>query len=236
MQPLKKEIPMSIADRFLLSPVFSCFSISTLALTFSAQAAPICDANVKEAAARRINSLSNLSAAEQLKAEAQLYETYKNCAADGANVPSTDTMHVAARQCEAKVVYLGSTYFEEMPCCGYDPQRRSFACPVRIKQGGGFGPAPLPGSREYVFHCVQNALNVFQPVAVDSVHLANSALPPSWQFAVIAAANQNLPLVQPMSGQQRIARSILSWGLQPTSCNYLPIWGNVIDYKIRLDQ
>jgi hypothetical protein len=39
-----------------------------------------------------------------------------------------------------------------------------------------------------------------------------------------------------MSGQARRARSILSWNLRPTGCGYQPIWGNVVDYTIRLDQ
>jgi hypothetical protein len=75
------------------------------------------------------------------------------------------------------------------------------------------------------------------PVARDSVHLANSiAGAPTWQFAVIANANQNLQTIQPMNGQARRARSILSWGLQPTDCEYQPIWGNALNYRIRLDQ
>ena len=69
-----------------------------------------------------------------------------------------------------------------------------------------------------------------------SLPLSNSTLAPTWQFAVVANANDNLPLVQPMSGQARGARSILSWNLRPTNCNYQPIWGDVLDYVIRLDQ
>ncbi len=76
------------------------------------------------------------------------------------------------------------------------------------------------------------------PVARDSVHLAN-AIPgagPTWQFAVIANANENLQTIHPMNGQTRRARSILSWALPPTNCNYTPIWGNAVNYRIRLDQ
>jgi hypothetical protein len=39
-----------------------------------------------------------------------------------------------------------------------------------------------------------------------------------------------------MSGEPRQARSILSWQLPPRDCNYKPIWGNALDYTIRLDQ
>ena len=67
---------------------------------------------------------------------------------------------------------------KEMSCCGYDPQRRQFACPVKINQPFGFGTAPLPGSREYVLHCVADATGVFVPVGHDSVHLANAIVKP----------------------------------------------------------
>ena len=78
-----------------------------------------------------------------------------------------------------------------------------------------------------------------RPVGRDSVHLANIVNPgmiPTWQFAVIASANDNLWLVQPMNGTTRRARSILSWALPPTDCNFQPIWGNALNYRIRLDQ
>ncbi len=53
---------------------------------------------------------------------------------------------------------------------------------------------------------------------------------------MIANANENLQTVYPMNGQTRRARSILSWALTPTNCNYTPIWGNALNYRIRLDQ
>ena len=56
------------------------------------------------------------------------------------------------------------------------------------------------------------------------------------QFAVIANANLNLQTIYPMNGQTRRARSILSWAFTPNNCNYTPIWGNALNYRIRLDQ
>ena len=83
----------------------------------------------------------------------------------------------AARQCGAKVSYVGSLYYEEMPCCGYDPQRRAFACPVKIKQNFGFGASPLPGSREYVLHCVAIPLAVGLLIAIPAGILLAVYLP-----------------------------------------------------------
>jgi hypothetical protein len=202
-----------------------------------AQSTTACGPSVKADVAKQVAAWAGLSEAEQLKMQATLYDKYKSCGTiDGAQVPASDPIYTAARQCGAKVSYVGSLYYEEMSCCGYDPQRRTFACPVKIKQPFGFGGSPLPGSREYVLHCVADAAGVLQPVGDDSVHLSDSTFNPSWQFAVVANATDNLGTVQPMSGQPRRARSILSWNLKPTNCAYQPIWGDVLDYIIRLDQ
>lgn len=223
----------------LLAPRACLLPLATsliLCAPLTAQAGPICGVDVKNVVAKLINDTIANKPDNLSKLEDSLYIEYQYCAKDGLQVPGNDPFYVAAAQCSAKVTYLGSTYFEEMPCCGYDPQRRTFACPIKIKQGFGFGLAAIPGSREYVLHCVKNSAGVFVPVGNDSVHLADSSLVPTWQFAVVANANNNLSLLQPMNGTARIARSILSWNLPPTSCLYRPIWGNVVDYPIRLNQ
>ena len=201
-----------------------------------AQTTTICGPEIKEEVVRALAAVANAPEDQKLKVEAELYAKYQYCTQDSQIVPST--FYTAARQCGGSVSQLGSLYFEEMSCCGYDPQRRQFACPVKIKQTTGYGPAQLPGSREYVLHCVADPTGNFVPVGNDSVHLANAlgGQAPTWQFAVIAAANRNLQLVQPMNGATRRARSILSWGFPPTGCNFVPIWGNALNYRIRLDQ
>jgi hypothetical protein len=199
-----------------------------------AQATTVCGNEVKEDVVKLLSTVENGTDAEKAAVEAQIYAKYQYCLQDAQLAPST--FIAAARECGSTVSNLGSVFYEEMPCVGYDPQRRQFAAPVKIKQNFGFGGAPLPGSREYVLHCVADPAGVLRPVGVDSVHLANSTDFPSWQFAVITNANQNLGLIQPMNGATRRARSILSWNLQPTGCNYTPIWGNAVNYRIRLDQ
>jgi hypothetical protein len=224
---------MSTLKRILLASAIALCA----PLMAHAQASTVCGPDIKTELAKALEGSEKMSAAEQTQLQASLYQKYKYCGTyDAAALPATDTFYTATRQCGAKVAFTGSLYYEEMSCCGYDPQRRTFACPVKIKQPFGFGAAPLPGSREYVYHCIADAAGVFQPVGDDSVHLANSVLAPTWQFAVVANANNNLQLVQPMSGAARRARSILSWNLRPTSCNYQPIWGNVLEYTVRLDQ
>jgi hypothetical protein len=201
----------------------------------AAQTGTVCGAEVKAEVAKSLSAADGASDAEKLSLEKDLYAKFQYCAQDAQVVSAAFV--AAARECGASVSNLGSTFFEEMSCVGYDPQRRQFAAPIKIKQSFGFGGAPLPGSREHVLHCVADLSGVLRPVGHDSVHLADSPnQAPTWQFAVIAAANENLQTVYPMSGQSRRARSILSWAFTPTDCNYTPIWGNALNYRIRLDQ
>ena len=208
--------------------------ISSFAFSASANAAEVCGDAEKEAAAKALAAFAELPEAERLAREAELYKELTVCIPDSAGQVAAA---VVSPLC-GSASQVGSLFYEEMGCCGYDPQRRQFACPVTIKRRFGFGAAPLPGSREYVLHCVADAAGVLQPVGVDSVHLADELFgqAPRWQLAVIAAANQNLPLVQPMNGATRRARSILSWGFQPLGCGFQPIWGHALNYRIRLDQ
>lgn len=201
-----------------------------------AQAQSEACAGAKQYVLQQMAEIAKLPEALQAEQEHQVYKYVLslNCQTEGG---SPAPFYNAVRQCGAAVAYKGSTVWEEMSCCGYDPQRRTFACPVKINQRTGYGAAPLPGSREFVMHCVFDAnQNAWREVGTDSVHLADNPAQPTWQFAVVANAHRNLHLVQPMDGATRRARSILSWNLRPTGCDYQPIWGNVIDYRIRLDQ
>src|SRR6185436_15678915 len=162
-----------------------------------AQTGTVCGPEVKAEVAKALSAVADASDAEKLSLEAELYAKYQFCAQDAQFVAASFV--AAARECDAAVSNLGSLFYEEMSCAGYDPQRRQFAAPIKIKQTFGFGGAPLPGSREYVLHCVADATGTLLPVGRDSVHLSD-ALPnqvPTWQFAVIADANINLTLVQP---------------------------------------
>lgn len=235
----RPHVARGLATRMQGSPAALVMLVLLGALPFAARAQQdtVCGQNVKEYVAKTLDEVDQADPEKKAAVEEQLYKQFSYCGTqDAARLPTTDPFHAAARQCGAKVSNLGSLFYEEMPCCGYDPQRRQFACPVKIKQPFGFGPSEWPGSREHVLHCVADAGGVLRPVGRDSVHLSNSVASPSWQFAVIAAATENLQLVQPTNGQERRARSILSWALPPIGCEYQPIWGNALNYKIRLDE
>jgi hypothetical protein len=198
-----------------------------------------CGPEVKEEVIKLLDGVDDLEDDAKASLFASVYEKYSFCGvADLQLTPASSTFFVAARECGAAVSQLGSLFYEELPCAGYDPQRRQFAAPVKIKQRFGFGGAPLPGSREYVLHCVANPQGIYVPVGRDSVHLSNEqyGVAPTWQFGVITSATENLQLIQPMNGATRRARSILSWQIPPTNCYFQPIWGNALNYRIRLDQ
>ena len=94
-----------------------------------AQTASVCGPEVKAEVAKALSAVAGASDTEKLSLEAELYAKYQFCAQDSQVVSSTFV--AAARQCGATVSNLGSTFYEEMSCAGYDPQRRQFAAPIR---------------------------------------------------------------------------------------------------------
>jgi len=229
----RSEVRSRVVRMLLAAGVAALVSLPS---TGFAQTATACGTAAKDDVAKVLGTVENATDAQKQAVQDELYKKYEGCAQQDAKLVPTSFFQSAA-QCGAAVSNLGSLFYEEMSCSGYDPQRRQFASPIKIKQVFGFGGAPLPGSREYVLHCVADVFGILQPVGRDSVHLANAiGNQPTWQFAVITSATENLQTIQPMNGATRAARSILSWALPPTSCGYVPIWGNALNYRIRLDQ
>lgn len=225
-------------------------AVALLPQTVHAQAGVFCGPDIKEQFVQKMDDIEKQYGPDEtnpegvpqpsqakLAAEKVVYDQYAYC---GLNQPLPATAFFnSVRQCAASNVaaLTGSVFYEEMSCCGYDPQKRQFACPVRIKQNFGFGASPFPGSREFVLNCVFSpAAGAFVPVALNSVHLSNSVAQPSWMFGVIATATANLGTVLPLNQATERARSILSWNAPPRNCSYRPIWGNTIEYRIRRDQ
>lgn len=139
----------------------------------------------------------------------------------------------------------------ENGCCGYDPQSKTFTCPVRLNQltgYGAFGATPL-GSFEHTLWCVDFGTG-FIPVANGKVHVTNTVAAggtPTWQMATLGTTTERMLAQKPTAGNYGMgnvypARAILTWGwavpsMSPTStrCNYFPVWGNVANFMIRLD-
>ncbi len=222
-----------------LSALFALGLATAMGLFTSSSAAqavePKCGASVKEEIAKKLDTpqiQKDPTSAEAMELQEKLYKEYSFCAADAPDIKAVP-IALFSEYC-GKLSYLGNTSYERMRCCGYDPQKKQFACPVEVKLPYGFGSAPFPGSYENVLTCVDLG-NGFVPVARDTVHLANAVSgSPNWYFAVIAKANERMASL-PLNGKTYLARSILSWAFMPTSCSYRPYWGDVIDYQIRLD-
>jgi hypothetical protein len=213
----------------------SCILVLSASQVSAQEPSPQCGNDVKAYIVQALSKYEKLEAPDAMAVQKALYDKFKYCAAETSLLknPGALALRTPSPYC-GKLSALGSTFYEQMRCCGYHPQQGVFACPIDIKQTFGFGPAPFPGSREHVLSCVDFGAG-FVPVALDNVHLADavSGTPP-WQFAVIAKANGELAQT-PLKGASLPARSILSWEFVPTDCSYTPIWGNAIDYQIRLD-
>lgn len=212
----------------LLSALFGTVA---LAQTSPTDFEPICGDEVKYEIAKLLADSPTQQkplSTEALAFQQEVYEKYSFCAQDAHHQPPIDRSEFCSR-----VSAVGNLGYERMPCCGYDPQKKTFGCPIRIERSTGFFPPP-GGSYEYVLTCVDLGGGL-QPVALDNVHLSNavSGAPP-WQFAVLARANEKLASL-PLDGKTLRARSILSWNLAPSDCNYKAYWGHALDYQIRLD-
>jgi hypothetical protein len=136
-----------------------------------------------------------------------------------------------------------STNYEEIKGCGYHPQRKEAACRVDIKQLAGYngvlnGANGLGGSLEYVKLCVDLGAGLV-PVNTNGFHVNDAAAisgQPVWNFAAILPANLTL-FQQPLNRQALNARAILSWAAPPGGTCAAPtfVWGNVQNFRIRLD-
>lgn len=239
----------SISLKLFGSILVAALALTALPRAAQAQTTTSCTPDIKLQFLAKMDEIDKQFGADQdvkdglpiaptgkLAAEKAVYEQFQACGLNQA--PQGPAFFNAVRQCAAAPVpaQTGSTFYEEMSCCGYDPQKREFACPVRIKQNFGFGVSPFPGSREHVLTCVTNAQGVFVPVALDNVHLSNSVNAAPWMFAVTADVVTNFNTVFPLNQATARARSILSWAAVPRDCNYRPIWGNTVEYRIRRDQ
>jgi hypothetical protein len=131
-----------------------------------------------------------------------------------------------------------STTYEEIKGCGYHPQRKEAACRVDIKQLTGYNGVAPAGSLEFVKLCVDFGAG-WQAINTNGFHVNDAAAAsgnPVWNFAAILPANQTL-FQQPLNRQALRARAILSWAAPPGGTCAAPafVWGNVQDFRIRLD-
>lgn len=148
-----------------------------------------------------------------------------------------------SNQAEAQTTTpTGSIFWEQIDACGYHPQRRELDCAVEVTQRFGFAGTPPgapgfngPGSWEWIQFCVDFGAGLV-PINLSAVHVHDEAygVNPPWYYGISVQANPALHTAL-VNGQTLRARAILSWTLIPTGCNFIPIWGNQADFRIKLD-
>ncbi|HEX6900220.1 MAG TPA: hypothetical protein VF789_10925 [Thermoanaerobaculia bacterium] len=147
--------------------------------------------------------------------------------------------------------------FEEIAACGFYPQETRLECIVNIKSTGGYGGAPTGrATHEFVSFWVDwdcsGSYSADEAVGLGIVHMHDevAGAPPVWQYAVYRDIDppgslsdkcfmRTGPGGNPVMTKTRTltlnARAILSWFAPVTSFNSVPVWGNVVNFRIRLD-
>lgn len=204
----------------------------------STQQIPVEESKCEKSVFEEVDQTSVLSKEERLLAEAELSKKLKSCR-EKKYIPRD--YYSTVKGCGASATHVGDLRYSEMGCSGYDPQRRMFASPIKVKRFcSGFNGHP-----EYVYHCVLNPdNNQWVYVGHDSVNRDGNypSGASSWQFAVLSTAKRfrnyygQSPLTYPLNGETRTARSIHSFIFEPTSCDFKPGFGSVLEYKIQLEQ
>jgi hypothetical protein len=131
----------------------------------------------------------------------------------------------------------GSTFWEAIKSCGYNPQREEANCTFEVRQRFGFGgPVGTPGSHEYFLFCADLGAGLV-PIHTNGVHLNDESWgqQPRWSFSATIQSNPRLLSIPNDGRTMRHGRVILSWLFPPASCAAAPIWGNQSDFRFRLD-
>ncbi|HSS79198.1 MAG TPA: hypothetical protein VLV54_20935 [Thermoanaerobaculia bacterium] len=144
------------------------------------------------------------------------------------------------------------TTYEELKGCGFYPQESRLACTLQIKQVAGYnGGVDTAGSFEHVLFCADwNGNGAFgvDEVAGEvalSIHDESAGAVVPWDYAVyrdtvpaggLRTSAANIGTATTLTvGPTVAARAILSWNAAPTGCGFIPQWGNVINFRIRVD-
>ena len=145
----------------------------------------------------------------------------------------------------AKTVAQGNPFFEEIRACGFYPQETRLECIVDVKQAFGYGgPIGSFGSFEHVAFFVDFDGTGFQTtdyVGTGIVHITDGSA--QTHFAVYRdfnppggprTSNGGNSTTTMTTGPILRARAILSWMFPICNPNQVPVWGSVLDFRIRM--
>ena len=128
------------------------------------------------------------------------------------------------------------TTYERLGCFGYSPELKQLRATITINQTEGYsGNIRANGSEEYVrFYLSSDDGKTWQDQGMTAVNVFDAPGPKPVEHAVALEIDpeeefciQNLPKV----------RAILSWNWAPPAGapNWIPVWGNVLDAQIRIE-
>jgi hypothetical protein len=128
----------------------------------------------------------------------------------------------------------GNTTYEEIKCVGYNPELNLLKAVVWVKLDSGYGGGLCSnGSREYVrFYISFDNGATWQDQGVVNFRTYDTPGMKPLEYAVTLQPLHYLTLCNRESLPK--VRAILSWNTAPTTPNYSPVWGNVIEAHIQI--
>jgi len=143
--------------------------------------------------------------------------------------------------------------YEELVACGFYPQETRLECIVNVKRPSCYGGNGIDasGSFEHVLFCVDwnndGAFGQNEVVGEVTLQMHNESAGGAgpWSYAVYRdmvppsgprTSNGGVGLTTTQTnGPTFQARAILSYDTAPTGCSFIPQFGNVLNFPIRLD-
>jgi hypothetical protein len=126
------------------------------------------------------------------------------------------------------------TTFEQLMCTGYNPETRELAAVVEIKLNAGYsGNLCTAGSTEYVsfFALIEGTWKNLGTGTVNVHDLAAVSPGNPLMYAVFRISNLAEMPCETLTGVP--LRAILSWQVQPTGPDFVPVWGNVVNTHVQ---
>ena len=127
-----------------------------------------------------------------------------------------------------------NTYYEAVENIGFNPQTRVLDGVTSVRQNTGFA-----GFEFVSFWVDWNNNNIFEASEYAGTGIAyipnpvSGTSPTAPLMYSISTPVSPPPTITP--GSVRKVRAILSWATPPTGPTYNPVWGNIIDKRIRFD-
>ncbi|MHA1909949.1 MAG: peptidoglycan-binding domain-containing protein, partial [Candidatus Thorarchaeota archaeon] len=132
----------------------------------------------------------------------------------------------------------GNVFYEELMCVGYHPEADRLEAVVHVKQEYGYKTSICAGgSTEYVrFYIDWNDDGTWEDVGLAefTAYDISGDKPLEYAVSILLGAQAKVCLTEHLPK----VRAILSWNQEPPpdTPNFPPVWGNVVDVQIQIDE